>query len=77
MRDRRMRGRTIVRVDATRFEKRIGDEVHTGEALGEWDGQTVCAPLDGYVENVSFCPENHSLVITLVRHETLSVEGQG
>jgi len=69
-----MRKRTATQVDAARFAKRAGDDVYAGERLGEWNGQVVRAPADGYVENVLFDPHEHRLIITIVSTEESAVE---
>jgi hypothetical protein len=57
--------RLEIEVDAARFIKRVGDQVRVGERLGEWQDQTVRAPISGRIESVIFDPGNHSLVVTV------------
>ena len=60
--------RTAIKIDASVFEKRIGDSVKKGEVLGNFAGNAVEAPFDGIIEGTSFDPGDHALVIILKEH---------
>lgn len=60
-----MKKRIEIEVDAARFVKRVGDQVRVGERLGEWQDQTINAPICGRIEGVIFDPGNHSLLVII------------
>jgi len=57
--------RTAIKIDASVFEKKIGDSVKKGEILGNFAGSAVEAPFDGIIEGTSFDPEDHALIVVL------------
>jgi hypothetical protein len=57
-------------VDASVFNRRLGDHIKKGEMLGQRGGQDVNAPFDALIKAASFEPDNHLLEVTLVRKDT-------
>ena len=58
--------RVVIRLDASVFEKNVGDLVKKGEILGRFADGTVESPFDAVIESVSFDADSHTLVVTLV-----------
>lgn len=68
-----MRANTIaVKIDASVFEKHVGDSVKKGDVLGEFAGNAVPAPCDGVIEGTSFAPEDHALIVAVRCAEQVS-----
>ena len=61
-----IRDRVVVQIDATVFERDIGDIVRANETLGELGGHPVKTPFDAVIENILFNPRRHSLMIPLL-----------
>jgi hypothetical protein len=58
-----------IKVDASIFEKKIGDSIKSGEILGDYGGSSIKAPFDGIVKGITFEPEDHGLIILLEKHK--------
>jgi hypothetical protein len=56
---------TTIVVEATDFEKNVGDRVRPGETLGLYEGQLIVAPFEAKIESISFDSEEHALRIVL------------
>jgi len=56
---------TTIVVDASDFEKNVGDHVRPGEALGLYERQPVLAPFEARIESISFDSDEHALRIVL------------
>lgn len=56
---------TTILVDASDFEKNVGDHVSPGEALGLYKRQLIVAPFEAKIESISFDSEEHALRIVL------------
>jgi hypothetical protein len=57
--------KTVIRVDASVFEKKSGDRVEKGEILGHFTGSAVKVPFDGIIEGISFEPDDHTLIVVV------------
>ncbi|ENN95723.1 hypothetical protein J422_06199 [Methanocaldococcus villosus KIN24-T80] len=55
----------IYRVDATEFNKNVGDFIKKGEFLGYFKNKKVIANENGYICGISFDAENHCLNIII------------
>ena len=55
---------TIV-IEASDFEKNVGDRVSSGETLGLYERQLIVSPFEGKIESISFDSEEHALRIVL------------
>jgi hypothetical protein len=64
---RAKKDRTIIKVEASAFNKTNGDRVEKGELLGYFDGNPVEAPFNATVEGVSFDSEDHALMVVLIK----------
>ncbi len=60
--------RVVIKVDASVFERNVGDLVEKGETLGRFAGGTVEAPFNAVIESISFDADSHALVVTLVEN---------
>ena len=56
---------TTIVVDASDFEKNVGDHVRPGETLGLYERQPVVAPFEAKIKGISFDSEEHALRIVL------------
>jgi hypothetical protein len=56
---------TVV-VDASLFQKDVGDLVSAGQTLGTLDGEPVVAPFNAQIESVWFDSDGHLLHVVLV-----------
>ncbi len=60
------RYRVVLVVDASAFERAIGDKVEKGETVGHLAGRAVRAPFKAIIENACRETQNQSLVVTLI-----------
>jgi hypothetical protein len=56
---------TAVVLDASDFEKNVGDRVRPGEALGLYERHPVVSPFEARIESISFDSDEHALRIVL------------
>jgi len=58
--------RAFIKVDASGFEKEIGDLLEKGEIFGRLGMRVVKAPFRAIVEDISVDAEDHALIVCLV-----------
>jgi hypothetical protein len=68
--------RVVIKVDASVFERDVGELVEKGETLGRWAGRAVQAPFNAIVESISFDADSHALIVILVEGGQCASDGQ-
>jgi hypothetical protein len=65
--------KAMVVVDASVFQKNVGDLTSAGETLGALKGEPVVTPFDARIQSISFNSDEHVLRVVL---EELSSESE-
>lgn len=55
----------VLKVEASVFNKQLGDRVSKGELVGRFAGDEVTAPCNGTIKGVSFDPTEHVFVVVI------------
>lgn len=55
----------VLKVEASVFNKQLGDPVRKGELLGRFAGDEIKAPCNGAIKGVSFDPIDHVFVVVI------------
>ncbi len=55
----------VLKVEASVFNKQIGNSVRKGELLGRFAGDEVKAPCNGTIKGVSFDPVDHVFMVVI------------
>jgi hypothetical protein len=57
--------KAVVVIDASVFQKNVGDLVSAGEALGVLKGEPVVTPFNAVIQSISFNSDEHVLRVVL------------